>query len=342
MSFDCTAGLLVDSTFVIPPSNFNFYWTVCAVDPITLDPVYDPEFQFGYSINHFFSALPLTTINLGNKSFNTVLFPSCSVHPKEASKDTSMQVYMTGLPYPGGGVVYGRRVQIDNYANLYDGVSGILSGYWFHTLSTVLVPGTDGATNVSGLIEYDTGNLWVDFHNVDSISAGFTEDPTVFVKYRATYHTPDKGAELRTIAAYVTNAEVRLDVLNNDTKVILVSCDALKAWNLGFGNIPVTSQAQYLYPPSMSVQDSYFNYTTVALSAVEKRGDNYRRHPLSASENVWPTDFYYGRAIAWRGTSESNTNPVDMKLSAIYFNNAIFPLPAPVIVDLSNNTVSGW
>ena len=322
MSFDCNVGLLVDTTFVIPPSNFNFYWTICAVDSITLDPVYDPEFQFEYSINHLFSGLALTAFSIGNDilTANMLLFPSCSVHPKDSSIQTSMQVYMTGFPYPSGGTtVYGRRVQIDNYTNLYESGSGILSGSWYHNDHI-------NGTNVSGLIDYDRGNLWVDFSHMNNIMTDPTyTDQNIYIKYRATYHTPNKGAELRTVAGYVTNAEVKFDVINNDSKVILVSCDALQDWNLGYGNIPVTSQAQYLYPPSMVVQDSYFNYTTVALSAVEKRGNNYRRQPVSSTNVGWPTDYFYGRAIAWRGTSESNTDPADMKLSAIYFNNVTFP-----------------
>lgn len=322
------------STIKIPNSGTNLFWTVCTVNPATLSIEYDPTATFDYTMIHTYFDLPLTGINLvNNKQFGMMLYPTVdSISPFLNSNNTSLQIYSkAGI---GTSSVYNqRRFQLDNYSNLYldnTGLivsggtlgatsSGVLSGIWasptYADLSSV--------ANISGVVVYDAPNagyIWVDLHNIPN-SAFQTGLSTVYIKYSANYDT-----QLNTFAPYISNATLQMELTNNDTKSFVISCYT----DVG----SVTAGTLYYYPPSIRSIEQVYDYSTATLSAVQYKNGQTGSFLLSVT-SLWPTDYLRGRAISWRGSSDT-LNPANMKLSAI------LPKAGNAIYDISNITMSGW
>jgi hypothetical protein len=314
---DATVQLLSDTTFVVPPSNMSFMWTICSVNPDTLAIIEDPTASYNYTIQHTFTNLYLTAANLvNNKMFSAMLFPevdNISAFYQDGIQ-TSLQVYTTGVSSPTNPTLFdGRRIQIDNYNHMFTDVTntvGILTGSWLYST-------TSSGTNVSGTINYDTGYLTVDFHNVTSLA--FESPSSIYIKYRANYSTA-----LNTYAPFVSNATLNMLVENNDSKSFVLSC---------ITNQPsVTADAYYFHAPSIKATELNYNYENAILSAVQLKR-NSESYFTSGVSNYWPNNYYGGRAISWRGTSNYPTSAMKLSAKSLKTGN---------LYDISNKTLSGW
>jgi hypothetical protein len=323
-----------------PSPDSIFTWVVCTLNTLTLEPKDGTALE---KYNHHFS----TTFdqNLGNTSmedhyilvgdisdysyplvdypeftFEMVLDPQVnSVQPEvyrpivpHISGGTSVFIFMESLNTIETSLVLTNQSESfdDGSFGGGDGItslSGVLTGLWTNGAGTELLPAP-----ISGVIDYMTGNLQVDFH----LASGYFAPnlSAVKIKYAGNY-----APQLNTEVSYLTASELILSLTANDTESILVSC-----------NSPEYSvfTTQY-YPFRIAIEEGAYNLTTVDLTAVY----NVRDESLSLTDNPsgfgrtngFPINDLSGRDMIWR-SDDANSSFVSGYSPRIGGSPSAFPI----------------
>ena len=285
-------------------------WKVYEANQLTLQPIIANPLTIppnDFYMSHFYLEEPLTGLNLvQNQSFYYQL------SPQVGSYDTNIHSPIT--PYLSGGSSihiflssqrFGKLIDITNTSEksvlssnymLNVGtslVSSILTGLWYD--EALLIP-TYVLAPVSGILDYFTGRLWVDFSNYPSLCIE-SNLSTVYIKYSGNYDT-----SLFTNVPYISASQLYIKIRDKDTKSFYITCAS---------ETPNTQGGSFIYNPySIAIVEDDYDFITASISAVYKTRNSYENltYNNSLSSNYWPRSMINGRAIVWKSTNTNSNN----------------------------------
>lgn len=217
---------------------------------------------------------------------------------------TSFWAFTTANNFLGRGFEVANTLEVQGLSGLLTSTppSAILSGFWYFNTTT-------SGRDVSGLLDYHSGQLWLDFSRVPTnvYPIGLS---SIYVKYEGNYVSGInvfQNTSYTTSGIALTTERLRFHSYDDVTSYY-ISAHPLKASGWDSVGTPIAGHTYIFHPYRIDIQEKDYDFTNATLSAVYfQRDTNYNLNFNSKNMNSWPFNSTSGRAIVLSASSPNVT-----------------------------------